>query len=157
MDLTHAPVLVGGGQVVHRPGDPGDPREPLALMVEAVERAAEDAGGTRLLGALELVAVVRGAWPYPDPGRLIAERVGASGARSLLTADGGQTPQALVNRLATRIAAGELDVAVVAGGETIYSRRRLRAEGRKLPITEQGPSEPDEGFGPERPMGSDGG
>ena len=42
-----------------------------------MERAASDAGAPALLTKLDAVRVVKGAWPYHDPGRIIAERLGA--------------------------------------------------------------------------------
>src|SRR3954471_15225458 len=121
------PVIVGVGQVLQRPDDLTQAVEPLALMTQAAEAAGADAGATSpLLPRTQLVAVVRGFWRYPDPGRLIAERVGAANARTLLTEDGGNIPQSLVNALSPRIAAGQLDVVLVVGGETVWSRRRTR-------------------------------
>ena len=38
------PVLIGGGQVTQRAEDLDDALEPAALMAQAVERAASDAG-----------------------------------------------------------------------------------------------------------------
>ena len=38
------PVLIGAGQVTHRAASVDDGREPVALMCDAIERAAADAG-----------------------------------------------------------------------------------------------------------------
>ena len=38
------PVLVGGGQVLHRADGVSDALEPAALMAKAIEAAADDAG-----------------------------------------------------------------------------------------------------------------
>ena len=50
-------------------------------MTTAVERAGEDAHAPALLAQAQVVYVPRGTWRYRDPGRIIAERVGAD-ARS---------------------------------------------------------------------------
>jgi acetyl-CoA C-acetyltransferase len=101
------------------------------------------------------VAVVYGAWSYSDPGRLIADGIGASGARTSLSYHGGNTPQSYVNAISRRIAAGELDVAVVAGAETIWSRRRKRAAGLPSNVTKQAGVDPDERFSVDVQMSSE--
>ena len=148
------PVLVGVGQFIQRPADLHDALEPVAMMEEAVRRAAEDAGTPGLAGRADLVVAVKGAWSYSDPGRLIADRFGATNARTAVTTDGGNTPQMLVNALARRIAAGDLDVAVVVGAEGIWSRRRMRAQHIDRPVTEQKGVTPDEVIGHELQMSS---
>ncbi|MEM9562052.1 MAG: acetyl-CoA acetyltransferase [Actinomycetota bacterium] len=153
------PVLVGVAQIKQRPDDPVDAVEASALMTEAVRLAAADAAGDSGQGALlrdlGLVAVVSGAWKYSDPGRLVADAVGATGARTSLSAVGGQTPQAYVNHLAARIQAGELDSAALVGGEIIWSRRRRRRAGVDTPGTIQEGIEPDERFQSDVPMSTE--
>jgi acetyl-CoA C-acetyltransferase len=56
----------------------------------------------------------------------------------------------VVNVIAEKIAAGELDVAVIVGAETIWSRRRSRSAGVDRSVTEQPDGvAPDEIWGPE--------
>ncbi len=149
------PVVVGVAQIKQRPDDPGDAVEASALMTGVVSAAAADAGSTALLDRLDLIGVVAGAWKYSDPGRLIAEAVGATGARTALSANGGNTPQSYVNQISSRIQAGDLDVAVVTGAEFIWSRRRQRRAGLDVATTEQVGVEPDERFGVDVPMSTD--
>lgn len=149
------PVIVGVGQRSQRPADPADALEAVALMRAVVEEAAADAGAPGLLRRLDAVAVVYGAWRYSDPGRLVAEAVGSPGAHTILSFNGGNTPQSFVNEVATRIQQGQLDVAVITGAETIWSRRRLRAAGLPRSVTEQIDVEPDERFGSDVPMSTD--
>ncbi len=148
------PVIVGVGQTLQRVDAIADAREPVDLIAEAVERAADDAGTRRLLaqaGALRVVRLL--SWRYRDPGRLVAERVGATGARTTYTAAGGNTPQSLLNDTALTIQRGELDVAVLAGGECWRTRMRARRAEVTLDWTAQGDDvEPDEGFGTELSM-----
>ncbi len=146
------PVLVGVGQLSHRPEDLGGAVEPLELMSRACETAASDAGARSLLGRVDALRVVRGAWSYSDPGRLLAERFGADRAVTALTHHGGNTPQSLVNRSAREIAAGTHDVVLIVGGETIWTRRRARREGVTVPATIQTDTAPDEMIGSELPM-----
>jgi acetyl-CoA C-acetyltransferase len=126
-------VLIGGGQVTNRFRGLDDVVEPVALMAEALRRAAADADATGgLLAALERIVVVAGAWPYPDPGAIIADQVRASGAATALTHTGGDVPLTALGSLADAITHGDLDVGAIVGGESIYGRQKLRRAGRRL-------------------------
>jgi acetyl-CoA C-acetyltransferase len=130
------PVLVGGGQFIQKPIDPADALEPVAMMAEAVDRALHDSGAAGLAAKVDSVWVVRGAWSYRDPGRLIAGRLGLAAARNTAVGvNGGNSPQSMVNRAALDIQAGGCDVVVIAGGEGIYSRRRAKRAGATIPYT----------------------
>ncbi|HCB34469.1 MAG TPA: hypothetical protein DEP66_00075 [Acidimicrobiaceae bacterium] len=143
------PVLAGVGQFIQRPDDPLDALEPLAMMAEAVEAAARDATGRTGDGAALAPAarathiwVVKGAWPYTDPAALLAQRFGAD-CRTGLSGDGGNTPQSLVNKACLAIAAGDAEVVVIVGAEGIWSRRRARRGGLRIPYTDQPDATPD--------------
>lgn len=149
------PVVVGVGQLVQRVDDPADAVEPLALMADVVVGAAEDAGAPGLAKSADAIWVVQGAWPYHDPGALIAERCGATPRHTARSPNGGNSPQSLLNKAATSIAAGERDVVVLCGAETIWSRRASRAAGVTIPVTmdEDSPKAPL--LGDEVPMSSE--
>ncbi len=132
---ARTPVLVGAGVAQQRLDDPAAALEAIALMALAAERAGADSGAPRLLGATGAVFVPRGTWAYPDPGRLLAERFAAS-ARSVV-ADVGVLQQTLVTRACLAIAAGDLDVALVCGGEAKYRDLRSRITGTPVPDTGQ--------------------
>jgi acetyl-CoA C-acetyltransferase len=130
-----APVIVGVAQRTQRPADPMQSLEPGLLMAATVEDALVDAGSAqRRPGAADLamIVVVQGAWSYRDPGRLVADRIGAPSAVTAITSTGGQAPQVALNRLCRRIQDGSIEAAVLTGGETIWTRRRLRRIGVKL-------------------------
>jgi acetyl-CoA C-acetyltransferase len=140
------PVLVGTGQFVQRPDNPIDALEPVAMMREALLAAADDAGSRALLDKATHTWVVTGAWPYPDPGALLRAEFGNE-SRTGLSTDGGNTPQSLVNKASLRILAGEADIVLIAGAEGIWSRRRARRMGERIPYTEQSGVAPDEVLG----------
>ena len=140
------PVLVGAGQFKQRPENPVEALEPVAMMAEAVAAADDDAGAPGLASRATHTWAVKGAWPYGDPAALLNERFGAVGTTGLST-DGGNTPQSLVNLACARIAAGEADVVVIAGAEGIWSRRRARRAGERIPYTDQADATPDERLG----------
>ena len=141
------PVVVGVSQAMQKPTDLSEALEAVALMEQVVRDAAADASAPSLLGELDHVGVVQGAWKYSDPARLIADAVGANDARTSLSANGGNTPQSYLNSLASRIASGEINCAVFCGAETIWSRRRQRRAEMTVPFTKQVDVEPDEHFG----------
>lgn len=149
------PVIVGVSQRSQRPDDLSTALEASALMTECVRDAAADAGASALLTELDTVAVVNGAWRYSDPGRLIAQDVGSPDARTLLSFHGGNTPQSYVNALAAQIQNGDLDVAVVVGAETIWSRRRMRRDGIDRAVTKQEDDQPTERFQSDVAMSTD--
>lgn len=126
---TPVPVLVGVDQVLQRTDDLAQAREPLELMIEAVQGAARDAGSTALLERAGSVRVVRGLWRYGDPGRVIAERIGAPTGETAITTMGGNGVQYLVNRTCLDIQAGRQDVVVIAGAECGRSFSRARKAG----------------------------
>ncbi len=127
------PVLVGGGQVNQRVDRGEDPLEPVDLMAEALRRAGKDSGAsTDVLGQADTVGVVNVlSWRYRDPAALVASRLGASPRRTLHTVAGGNYPQALVNRVALDIAAGQTDLALLCGAEAWRTRMALRAVGER--------------------------
>ncbi len=148
------PVIVGVGQVKQQLDDVTEAVEQYELMVEAVRAAAADAGAPSLLGAIDRLLVIGGMWRYPDPGRLIADAVGAADARTYLTAMGGNMPQTCVSDACERVLAGTSDVVVITGGEAVYSKNKLRKLGQDLGRTgyDLPPAEP---FGADVTMSSE--
>ncbi len=147
------PVLVGVGQVSHRVDQGADPLEPVDLLADAAHRAEADAGVTGLLAGLDSIRVVSIlSWPYTDPGRLVAERVGATAARTTYTTGGGQTPQALVHRVAEDVQAGRSDAVLIGGAEAWRTARAARRAGEALAWTDQAGAAPDELVGADLDM-----
>jgi acetyl-CoA C-acetyltransferase len=139
------PVLVGVGQLSHRVDRGEDPQEPVELLVAAANRAEADTGATGVLAALDAVKVVSIlSWRYADPGRLVADRIGAAGVRTTYTSGGGQTPQSLVHRTAEEILEGRADCVLIGGAEAWRTRQGARRAGETLDWTDQGDVVPDE-------------
>ncbi|HTW43488.1 MAG TPA: hypothetical protein VMD79_14365 [Solirubrobacteraceae bacterium] len=146
-----APVIVGVGQALQRASAGGEPREPVALMLDALRRAGEDsATGERLLRGADSVRCVPAlSWHYRDAAALLAEGLGAHPRETVQSAAvGGDGPQVLLNDTARAIAAGELDVALLGGGEAVASVRGAQRDGRVLAWTIQ-----DERVRPTRTLG----
>src|SRR5207244_4108109 len=98
----------------------------------AARGAADDAGAPGFLRAVQRIAVPHGSWQYTDPGRIIAERIGAAGARTALVAT-GIPQQTLLNDAHAAIRDGSLDVALIVGGVAVSSRRLPGATRRGVP------------------------
>ncbi|MBW2295636.1 MAG: hypothetical protein JRG89_15710 [Deltaproteobacteria bacterium] len=85
MDLKKAVVIVGVGQVRRRPefDGPFEAIEPTRMMVEALERAVQDAGDPTLARQADYIGTVSPlAWEYADTPSVLAELLGAgSGQR----------------------------------------------------------------------------
>ena len=130
--------------------------EPIELMVRCVETALADSGSSSLRSAIDAVRVVWGVWPYRDPGRVVAERIGVPRAATTISVVGGNQVYELVIDTAARIARGELDVAVVCAAETLRTRRRDRAAGRTTAYLEEGAdAAPGATFGIDKPLATD--
>lgn len=115
------PLLVGVGTAAAS-------TEPVALMTDALRAAADDAGARSLLAALGQLAVPQGTWHYPDPARLVADAVGAAGARTHL-GEVGVSQQTLVSGALAAIADGRCEVAAVVGADArAWARRPGAAE-----------------------------
>lgn len=128
------PVLVGAGQITDRPDDPRAGLEPLALMEAAARRAFDDAG--MALAAVDTVAVVTNVFhDYGDTARMLATRLGLHPGRTLLSTWGGNTPQSLLSHLCDEVAAGRIEVALLAGAEAFQTMRALGKAGIASPWT----------------------
>jgi acetyl-CoA C-acetyltransferase len=145
------PVLVGVGQVLQRAEDPREAREPLALMVEALERAGRDCGVPKLLERADSIAVTRGAWRYGDAGRAIAQKLGAAPRETVGTPYGGNFSQACVIDAARGIQAGRRGVVLVAGAEIGRSAAQARRQGLALRESDA-PGAPDRKVAPDQPI-----
>jgi acetyl-CoA C-acetyltransferase len=145
------PVLVGAAAIEQRLDDPAAAREAIELMIAALEAAADDAGSRRLLAEADSIRVPRGFWQYSDPGRLIAERIGARGARTTL-AEIGILQQTLLSDACRAIAAGEEAIALVTGGEAKYRELRGRIAGAPVSETPQTDAVPDAKLAPAEPI-----
>jgi acetyl-CoA C-acetyltransferase len=137
------PVIAGVAAVQQHPARPGEGLEPVELMVAVAEAAADDAGARSLLARVGLVLVPKGIWSYPDPGRLVAERIGAPTATTVL-AEIGVLQTTLLARAASAVATGAVDVALVVGAEAKHRQKLAAQAGVPAPETAQLRAAPDE-------------
>jgi acetyl-CoA C-acetyltransferase len=126
------PVLIGSGQFQHHAVGLDDALDPASLMGEAIGLAVADAG-LASLGHVDSVRVVSLlSWKYGNPALVVAGQCGLTADEYAVSTNGGNSPQSLVNRSATQIQAGEMDIAVLTGGESWRTRMRARKEGVEL-------------------------
>ena len=106
------PVIVATSQVMER----DELVTPVELMARAAEICLDKVPGLRQrVQQVSVVDVFSGAGPAPASD--LARRLAIQPQRAETTAVGGNTPQWLVSRIADSIWAGELEVALIAGGE----------------------------------------
>lgn len=137
----NTPVLVGVGFHQEKSDDPTQCSEPYRSMVQAVRKAAVDAGAADITREFESIAVLQGMWQYRNPGKLIADEIGCAGAKSIVS-DLGVLQLTPFNDLCRAIAAEELEVGVVVGGEAQFRALRSMITGQPAPDTAQGEDTP---------------
>ncbi len=142
-DPVATPVLIAAGALTQRCDDPEEAQEALALMLGALRRAAEDAGAESLLARADSIRIPRGFWPYENPGRYVAEQLGAPTARPVL-AEVGVLQTSLLGQAAQDIANGRADVVLIAGAEAKYRALRAQITGTEAPISNLAKGVPDE-------------
>lgn len=128
------PAIVGAAQTIQRPDpsiDLADLRGPYELMVDAARAAADDAGAPQLLNKLDWIAVIGGFWSFVNPAEVIGGQLGSPDAGTCLTALSGTSPQEAVALAASRIAAGEINVALILGGEARAAAVRVQKAGEE--------------------------
>ncbi len=123
------PVLIGTGQVVQRANGLDDATDAVGMMVQAIEKAAADAGLSSVPNPDSIRVVNLLSWKYGNPAQFIAEDLKLTPREFGYSAMGGNTPQTLVNAASRQILAGELDLVILTGGETTRTRARYRKAG----------------------------
>ena len=143
------PVLIGCGQVTDMDTPPERGQSAIDMIERAARLAAADTGGGEaILRALDSVCILRlytdTSWRFESPfGRCnnppaaVAGRLGAATARLQYTHAGGNMPQYMVSQTAEEIAAGAVDLALIAGGEALRTMRGARKAGIELDWTEE--------------------
>jgi acetyl-CoA C-acetyltransferase len=149
-------VIIGAAQVSQQPPVNDalrDAPDPIDLITDAVRDAAVDSAGDGVIDAIDTIAVIGGLWRYRNPGALVAEELGVDGVHTILTTFGGNLPIHATHLMAERIAAGDIDVAVIAGGECTLTRRNLAKRGESPRRREEQKADEVENWGPALDMG----
>ncbi len=137
------PVVVATGQSIER--------RDVVSALDLAERAARAAldGVPRLQADVQQVSVVNIISPAGTaPAADLARRLHLSPRRTETTTVGGNSPQWLVNRASAAIAAGTVDVVLIAGAE---AQRSARSGGPEPGATGRRSAPPDPVIGDDRP------
>lgn len=126
MPTSHTPVIIGVADIKNRTTTH---HEPATLIHNAILAAIRDAAPTptdvsTLQTAIDSIDVVRTwTWPYADLPGLLASKLGVEGTlkRKFYSEHGGDKPGVLLDAAARRVARGEVEVAIVCGGEALAS------------------------------------
>jgi acetyl-CoA C-acetyltransferase len=128
------PCVIGVAQHTV-PKAEGPAPEPLVLWERVCRAAAEDAapgrGGRVLAAADELDVVYCQSWPYDRPVDRLADTLGISPRRRVYSGIGGTIGQVLVQTAGRAILAGQLDLAVITGAETLETIRQATRAGTR--------------------------
>ncbi|MEE9434425.1 MAG: hypothetical protein V3V15_09325 [Sphingorhabdus sp.] len=138
---ANAPVLVGVGEASGLVAGLDWP-SPTKLAAIAVKAALADSGqAAALAGAVDCLAAMRlfedsgmplGAESPDNVPDAYARAAGLSPAKLIYGDVGGQSPQAMVNEIASALQRGEIKAAVIAGAEAVGAVKRARKQGREL-------------------------
>jgi acetyl-CoA C-acetyltransferase len=132
MTNPNTPILIGVAQLQYRIKNLEDVTEPIDMMLQASQAAAEDAGNPSLLGEVQSVRSIRGMWHYQNPAKYVAEKIGVPNAQTTGTNFGGNQVQYVVNQTSLDILAGKFDLVLITGAENGYSAAKARKAGVEL-------------------------
>jgi acetyl-CoA C-acetyltransferase len=125
-DPTRIPVIIGTGQI----NDRECIHDSLGLMIEAIKLANQDAGGGWIAQMDSLAVVNQISFPaLGDCAQHLVQHFGLTPKHIEQTPWAtGESPVQLLHDAANRIGAGEIEVAVVVGGEALRTAaQRARA------------------------------
>jgi acetyl-CoA C-acetyltransferase len=134
------PCLIGVAQTTIHPAE-GPAPEPLELWARVCAAAAEDSGaGRRALEAADSLQIVFcQSWPYDRPVDRLADTLGIEPRHRHYSGIGGTTGQVLVDEAASRILAGDMDLAVITGAEALDTVRQAKKAGERLAWSHRDP------------------
>lgn len=135
---ANIPVIVGVGEYIDRPSTPSHGLEPMDLMLRAAHAAANDAHSALLSQVDSLDVVNISSWPYPDAPGHLAQCLDIRPRHTTYGPVGGQSPLALLQDAAQRIANGQSQVALVCGAEAQHTVTQALKQGIELPWTAPG-------------------
>jgi acetyl-CoA C-acetyltransferase len=145
-DEERIPVVAVTGQTIERDAAVS----PADLAERAAEIALSAAPALRKsIDVVSMVNILSGGGPAP--GTVLAKRLSIEPRTVEVSTVGGNSPQWLVSRAASAVAAGEARAVLLAGAEAQSTKRRLRAGGVEPHVFEDAPDTgPDAVVGEER-------
>jgi acetyl-CoA C-acetyltransferase len=133
MNEKNTPIIVGLSQFTQRWEEGKMPLHPLALCQKVAEEAIADTGSTTLKAQIDGLFIVNiFGYGYEDAPAELNASMGLNAQRQFYSTFGGNTPQYLVNKICRELAAGELKVALLTGGEANYGFTKALKSGMAL-------------------------
>ena len=142
---ARTPILVGCGDVTDLTTPVAVGRSPYDLVAAAARNALADTGAMpAMAAAIDTVAMLRSfadtsyrfasdIGTSSNPPLSIAKRLGLRASRHLYTWNGGNMPQYLVNLFCEQIARGDMQAALICGGEALRTQHGVQRAG--LPVS----------------------
>ena len=116
-------VVAGWGQITQPKELNQTAQDPMGLMTQASNRAAEMMVSKKVLTYLDGIMVVRTlSHHYTSPAEQLAQKLGAKPKFTHVSGIGGNSPQTLINIAAGMVARNELDSVLIAGAEAYVQR-----------------------------------
>lgn len=150
----NAPILVAVAAVQQKQVDITLAKEPIALMIDAVNAALQDSQAPHIAEQIEHICVPKGMWTYSNPAALIAEAIGAEKAITEFC-DFGILQQTNLGQACQKIAAGDIEVALVVGGEAKYRQLQAMIQNVEATETQQEDNQPDSFLQPDAELWSE--
>ncbi|MDB2439704.1 enoyl-CoA hydratase-related protein [Hellea sp.] len=146
MKLDHNfPIIIGVGQIVdHWTGEDSKAApHPVRIIRKAIETALSDAGIEDQASRVDCAAFIRTfsdslRRPFDPFGkvknlpRAVIDRADLSPEKVIYSSVGGEQPQALVAEMSEKLHAGDIELAVIAGGEVTGALKTAMKKGVKL-------------------------
>ncbi len=130
------PILVGAGQFVERQATADSP---MFLASQAAKKAVADCSVPGVAAHIDTIGMIRlfsdalgpGHSPHGrsnNPPQSIAKAIGAAPSTRIYTPVGGNEPLSLLIECAKGIAAGEKEMALIAGSEALKNQQQARRD-----------------------------
>lgn len=145
----NTPIIIGVGQINEAvPDDLAKASSHADLAAKAAVFALEDAKNASIAKSIDVIAGVK---TFSDSSpqhqaktgrtnnfpRSIARRIGANPKTAIYDSVGGDSPQKLVAEFAEKLAAGQCDLVLLAGGEAIANMKAAKKQKFQLDWSEQ--------------------
>jgi acetyl-CoA C-acetyltransferase len=132
--MKHRSVVIGVSAIQQK-GDFENLDEALLLMDQAVKEALSDSGNKSIKDQIDEIRIPKGFWRYRDPGKWIAKNNDFKKIPTTHVAKIGVLQQNLINEACLKIENGEINAAIILGGEARYKQLRSIIEKKEYSET----------------------
>ena len=116
--------VVIGISAIQQKGNFEDLDEALLIMDQAVKEALSDSGNKLVKDYIDEIRIPKGFWRYRDPGKWIAKNNNFKNIPTTYVTKIGVLQQNLINETCLKIENGEINAAIILGGEARYKQLR---------------------------------